>query len=187
MARNYRKERGRETEHLVAAAFAADGWPFAEATGAGSPGRDIKGVIGVAPEVKARREFSPLPALRQAARNAAGDLPVVVMRPDGCGPSTIDDWPAFLTFGDLRRLLRQAGYGNPLPAEPAPATVPPFRDERLPRDASVVTVAAVDGIDAGPPETGPASTRTAEPAPAGGTGTPDGPAPAQRLPVLGGA
>jgi hypothetical protein len=116
MARNYRKERGRETEHLVARAFAADGWPFAEATGAGSPGRDIKGVPGVAVEVKARAKFEPMANLRQAVTNAAGDIPAVVMRPTGGGPSNIDEWPAFVTFGQLRSLLRQAGYGNPLSA-----------------------------------------------------------------------
>jgi hypothetical protein len=125
MARNYRKERGRATEHLVAEAFAADGWPHAEATGAGSPGRDIKGVLGVAVEVKARRAFAPLPALRQVIGYAGGDVPVVVMRPDGCGPATVDDWPAFLPFGVLRQLLRQAGYGEPLSAtvEPSEAEV----------------------------------------------------------------
>lgn len=121
MARNYRKERGRQTEHLIAAAFAADGWVHAEATGAGSPGRDIKGVLGVACEVKARNGFEPLAALRQAVGYAAGDIPVVVMRPNGCGPTTVDDWPAFLPFGVLRSLLRQAGYGEPLsgPLEPS--------------------------------------------------------------------
>lgn len=113
MARNYRKERGRATEHLVAAAFAADGWPDAEATGAGSPGRDIKGVPGVACEVKARNGFEPLAALRQAVGYSAGDLPLVVMRPNGCGPATIDEWPAFLPFGVVRALLRRAGYGDP--------------------------------------------------------------------------
>lgn len=170
MTRNHRKERGRETEHLVARAFAADGWPHAEATGAGSPGRDIKGVFGVAPEVKARTGFEPLAAPRQAVRNAGGDVPVVIMRPNGSGPTTIDDWPAFLPFGVLRQLLRQAGYGNPPPVlhedfldasalygdglETAPeasqgrqngGTVPqgtrgPFLDERLPRDVEVHTL-----------------------------------------------
>lgn len=115
MARNYRKERGRATEHLVAAAYVGDGWPHAEATGAGSPGRDIKGTPGIATEVKARREFAPMAALRQAVANAGGDVPVVVMRPTGGGPSNVDEWPAFTTFGQLRRLLRLAGYGEPLP------------------------------------------------------------------------
>lgn len=127
MPRNYRKERGRTTEHLVAAAFAADGWPHAEATGAGSPGRDIKGVPGVAPEVKARARFEPVASLRQAVTNAGGDVAVVVMRPQGGGPSNIDEWPVFLPFGQLRALLRQAGYGEPLTAP-----VTPQSDEQRP-------------------------------------------------------
>lgn len=136
MTRNYRKERGRQTEHLVARAFAEDGWPYAEATGAGSPGRDIKGVLGVAVEVKARAGFEPMANLRQAVANAGGDIPLVVMRPVGGGPSNIDDWPTFLTFGQARALLRLAGYGEPLSV-------------RVSRDlASPVALEAPDGLDA---------------------------------------
>jgi hypothetical protein len=107
-----RKRRGRITEHLVAAEFARSGWPHAEATGAGSPGRDVKGVLGVAVEVKARRAFDPMAAVRQAIRNAGADVPVVVMRPDGAGPASVATWPAFLPLGHLLALLRQAGYGG---------------------------------------------------------------------------
>lgn len=128
MSRNYRKERGRTTEHLVAQAFAGDGWPHAEATGAGSPGRDIKGVPGVATEVKARREFAPMAALRQAVANSGGDVAVVVMRPTGGGPSNVDEWPAFLTFGQLRLLLRAAGYGEPLTAPASTQSAEPRPD-----------------------------------------------------------
>lgn len=113
--RNYRKERGRETEYLVAASLAADGWPYAEPTGSGTPGCDVKGTPGVAIEVKARRDFYPAAWMRQAKRNAGKDLPIVVMRPDGAGPASIDDWPCFIPFSQLRRLLRQAGYGSPPP------------------------------------------------------------------------
>lgn len=111
-----RKRRGRDTERLVAAAFAADGWPYALPTGAGASGVDITGVPGLAVEVKARTNFEPMAHLRQAVKNAPpGDVPVVVMRPNGSGPATIDEWPAFIPFGVLRRLLRGAGYGDPLP------------------------------------------------------------------------
>ena len=108
---NPRKDRGRATEHLVARSFAADGWPYALPTGAGASGRDITGVPGVAVEVKARTKFEPLAAMRQATANAGQDLPVVVLRCNGAGPTTIDAWPAFTTFGRMRQLLRQAGYG----------------------------------------------------------------------------
>lgn len=114
-----RKRRGRQTEHIVAKRFAEDGWPHALPTGAGAPGRDVTGLPGIACEIKARASFNPMANLRQVRGYAKGDLPIVVMRPNGFGEATIDQWPCFLTFGDLRRLMRQAGYGNP-PPEVAP-------------------------------------------------------------------
>ncbi len=108
-----RKRRGRQTEHMVAKRFAEDGWPYALPTGAGASGRDVTGVPGVAVEVKARSSFSPMANLRQVASYANGDVGVVVMRPNGFGEATIDEWPVFLTFAQFRKLLRQAGYGEP--------------------------------------------------------------------------
>ncbi len=113
-----RKRRGRDTERLVAEAFAADGWPYALPTGAGASGIDITGVPGLAVEVKARSKFEPMANLRQAVKNAPrGALPMVVMRPNGFGEATIDEWPVFVPFAVMRRLLRQAGYGDPLPEQ----------------------------------------------------------------------
>jgi hypothetical protein len=98
---------------MVAAAWRADGWPYAEAVGAGASGADLTGTPGIAVEVKARREFTPLEFMRQAARNATdGQIPVVVLRPIGAGPTTVDDWPAILPHGVLRKLLHAAGYGT---------------------------------------------------------------------------
>lgn len=106
-----RKRRGRETEIMVAAAFSTDGWPYAVAVGAGTPGRDVTGVPGLAVEVKARANFDPMAHLRQANRHAKDDeIPVVVMRPNGYGVTTVDEWPVFLTFDQFRRLLKEAGY-----------------------------------------------------------------------------
>jgi hypothetical protein len=113
-----RKRRGRDTEHMVARAFKTDGWPYAEPTGAGAGGRDITGLPGLACEVKARSGFDPMANLRQARNHAIRDehLPFVVMRPNGYGETTIDQWPVFLDFATFRRLLRQAGFGDPLEA-----------------------------------------------------------------------
>lgn len=112
-----RKRRGRETEIHVATAFRCDGWPYAQAVGAGTPGKDVTGLPGLAVEVKARSAFEPMANLRQARNHAKdGELPLVVMRPNGCGPTTIDEWPVFMTFAQARRLLRLAGYGDPLEA-----------------------------------------------------------------------
>jgi hypothetical protein len=108
-----RKRRGRDTEHMVARHIAARGWPHALATGAGAGGRDITGMPGIAPEIKARTGFEPLANLRQATHNAKGDVPIVILRPNGCGESTIGEWPAFLPLNVLLDLLRAAGYGSP--------------------------------------------------------------------------
>lgn len=106
------KRRGADTQRTVAEAMRGDGWPYAEAVGAGAQGRDITGTPGLAIEVKARTAFEPMAALRQARANAGGDLPIVVIRCNGQGPATVDEWPAFMPFGELRALLRLAGYGN---------------------------------------------------------------------------
>lgn len=105
-----RKQRGYDTERLVAAQWQADGWPHAEVVR--GQGRDLTGTPGVAVEVKARRGFSPLDWMRQAQRNGDGDLPVVILRPDGAGPATVDQWPAIVPHHVLRTLLRLAGYGS---------------------------------------------------------------------------
>lgn len=108
-----RKHRGYATQRLVAEALAADGWPYAESTGAGRQGTDITGTPGIAWEVKARTGFDPLAAMRQArTHTAAGELAVTVLRCNGQGEAVVDDWPTLIPFGVLRRLLRQAGYGS---------------------------------------------------------------------------
>jgi hypothetical protein len=106
-----RKQRGRTTQKLVAAYFAANGWVHAESTGAGRPGVDVTGLPGLACEVKARRGFSPLAWLKQAASYPG--LPFVVSRPDGMGPTTVESWPVTLKLSDFTILLRDAGYGSP--------------------------------------------------------------------------
>lgn len=114
-----RKRRGADTQRVVAAAWRADGWPYAEAVGSGAAGRDLTGTPGVAVEVKARAGFSPLAWLRQATRNAGPDIPAVVLRPDGAGPATVDDWPVIMSHGQFRALLRAAGYPRPYPEQVA--------------------------------------------------------------------
>lgn len=110
---NCRKRRGAATQRIVAEAWRADGWPYAEPVGAGVTGRDITGTPGIALEVKARRDFSPMEWMRQAARNAGEDIGAVVLRPDGAGPTTVDHWPVIISQAAFRKLLRAAGYGNP--------------------------------------------------------------------------
>jgi hypothetical protein len=112
MTSPHRKRRGAETQRFVAAAWRGDGWPYCEDAGAGRNGADLLNTPGLAVEIKARRDFSPLAWMRQAS--GENGLPLVVMRPDNAGPTSVDQWPVILRHADLRRLLRQAGYGDPL-------------------------------------------------------------------------
>lgn len=112
-----RKVRGRQTEHLAARHLAANGWPYALPTGAGASGRDITGTPGLAWEIKARTGFEPMANLRQATGNANGDVPLVLLRPNGVGPAQIGIWPVFTTLDQAIKLLRAAGYGDPLEGE----------------------------------------------------------------------
>lgn len=105
-----RRHRGAQTQAAVALWFRGHGWPYAESTGSGRIGSDITGLPGLACEVKARRDFSPLAWLRQAARGAG--IPFVVHRPDGMGPASIADWPVTLRLEDFTTLLGEAGYGT---------------------------------------------------------------------------
>jgi hypothetical protein len=109
---NSRKQRGSATENLLASYYKSRGWPYAEAVKA--QGRDVTGMPGLAPEVKARRGFDPLAWLRQAASNSDGDLPYVVFRPNGMGEKSIDSWGVVLRNEDFTTLLRAAGYGDPM-------------------------------------------------------------------------
>jgi hypothetical protein len=108
-----RKARGAETQNMIAHWFKGHGWPFAESAGAGRVGRDVLGMPGLAPEVKARADFTPLAWLRQAKAAASTDLPFVVWRPNGMGFASIQNWGVMLTLEDFTALLRDAGYGDP--------------------------------------------------------------------------
>lgn len=113
MTSAHRRQRAWETQRCVALYFSTNGWPYATDAGAGRPGSDILNVPGLCVEVKARRDFSPLAWIKQAAKAGSG-LPLVVHRPDGMGPATIADWPVTLRLVDVVGLLRAAGYGDPV-------------------------------------------------------------------------
>lgn len=113
-----RKRRGAESERVVAAHLASSIWPYAEPAGAGRGGRDITGTPGAQIEIKARRGLNLAADLRQAAGHGE-DLPILIVRLDGQGPVSIAEWPAVLRLGDLIRLLRMAGFGEPIPTPDA--------------------------------------------------------------------
>jgi hypothetical protein len=113
-ATTWRKERGRETERLLAAYWRERGWPYAEPVGAGRPGADITGMPGLAVEAKATTGCHPAVWLRQARAHANGSeaVPFTVWRPDGSGPAHIEQWPVVVDLSTFTRLLRAAGYGD---------------------------------------------------------------------------
>lgn len=112
-----RKRRGRDTELLAARYLAEHGWPYAMPTGAGAAGIDITGTPGIGWEIKARAAFEPMANLRQATRNAGDGVPLVLLRPNGVGPTQIGLWPVFTTLDHMVWLLRSAGFGDPLPGK----------------------------------------------------------------------
>lgn len=114
MASRSRVARGRATNTLAAEYWAANGFPGCASTWGSQPGRDVKFMLGLAPEVKATSDGDILAALRQAEKNSDGDLPFVLWRPDGYGPEKIDQWVMAFRNNVGTRLLRAAGYGTPL-------------------------------------------------------------------------
>lgn len=111
----HRKHRGYATQRLVAEYLAANGWPYAESTGAGRTGTDVTGTPGLDWEVKARRNLNLVALIDQMRERGKPGVPAIaVVRPDGRGPATIDDWPAIVPLSDLVTILRAAGYGDPL-------------------------------------------------------------------------
>jgi hypothetical protein len=120
-----RKQRGHDTQRIVAEYLRGHGFPHAESAGAGRQGSDVTGCLGLDIEVKARRDLNLPGMMRQLAdRTVDGVLGVGVVRGDGQGPATIEDWPVVLRLADAVLLLRAAGYGDPLPQAPPPGVRP---------------------------------------------------------------
>lgn len=108
----HRKHRGYATQRIVADYLRANGWPHARSVGAGESGSDIVEVADIDVEVKARRGFDPLAAMRQQEQRADGRLPFAVLRMDGTGEATIGAWPVVIRLDLFVQLLTDAGYGD---------------------------------------------------------------------------
>jgi hypothetical protein len=112
---NARKVRGMATQAMIAADLREEGiYPFATDAGAGRPGADILNTPGISCEVKARTNFDPVAALRQATKNAAeGETPIVVVRMNGQGEAKINDWVAFMRWEDMKEFIKwKSGVKN---------------------------------------------------------------------------
>lgn len=110
---NSRKHRGYATQRIVADYLKLHGFPYAESTGAGRQGSDITGTPCIDWEVKARTNFDPAGTMKQLRQRAIdGTLPVAVLRLNGQGEKSVEDYCAIIPFSVLVELLRDAGYGN---------------------------------------------------------------------------
>jgi len=107
-----RKARGRETERIVADYLREHGFPYAEPVGAGRTGADITGTPSLAIEIKARRALRLTEWLKQADRDP-GRVPLLIIRGDGQGPSSIGQWAAVMPLDTAVTQLREAGHGDP--------------------------------------------------------------------------
>lgn len=105
-------------------------WPGAESAGAGRPGSDVLGVVGVVFENKTADRFDPLAFVRQAKEHAATPgrwhydgngrshverypdpiIPVVVYWPRGVGEKNAGNTLSIVPTEVMVRLLKEAGY-----------------------------------------------------------------------------
>lgn len=109
----HRKHRGYASQRIVADYLKQHGFPFAESTGAGRQGSDITGTPCIDWEIKARADFNPSAVIKQlSARNQDGTLALGVLRLNGQGESTVEQWVGIIPLGALVQLLNEAGYGN---------------------------------------------------------------------------
>lgn len=107
----HRKHRGYESQKIVADYMKENGFPHALSAGAGRPGSDITGLPkNLDVEVKARRGLVISEVIKQMSDRRGSGLQFAVLRMDGQGPASIQNWPAIITFADLITLLNNAGY-----------------------------------------------------------------------------
>jgi hypothetical protein len=97
---NHRKTRGYRTQKVIAD-YLKQWFPYADTAGAGRQGEDILNVPTISIEVKARSDFQPLAWIKQAQSNAAGKLPMVIMRCNGQG----EDAGQYLAFVKLKDIM----------------------------------------------------------------------------------
>jgi hypothetical protein len=101
-----RRQRGFETEELLAERWQQTLFPNAKANERGRPGLDVRNTGHLLVEVKARGNVSIVAQLKKlrAARGAQFDVPVLVWRHNGQGPASMDEWTVHLFLNDFERL-----------------------------------------------------------------------------------
>jgi hypothetical protein len=106
-----RKHRGYATQRIVADYFKAQGWEHALPVGAGRDGSDVTGIAGLDIEIKARTKLDLAGFMRQLSERRQTDgLGVGVLRLNGQGEKSVEQFVAVLTLADLAYLLKASGY-----------------------------------------------------------------------------
>ena len=106
-----RKHRGYATQRIVAEYLQAQGWKHALPVGAGREGSDVTGIPNVDIEVKARTKLDLSGLMRQLSeRKHTNGLGVGVLRLNGQGEKSVEQFVAVLTLADLAYLLKASGY-----------------------------------------------------------------------------
>ena len=104
-----RKHRGYKTQALVAEYLKVNGWTGAASTGAGRTGSDVINVPFDV-EVKARRGLVISETMKQLKERSKEGLGFGVLRLDGQGEASIDEWVGIIRLADLVYLLKASGY-----------------------------------------------------------------------------
>jgi hypothetical protein len=106
-----RKHRGYATQRIVAEYLQEQGWKHALPVGAGRDGSDITGIDGLDIEIKARTNLDLSGLMRQLYdRKANKGMGVGVLRLNGQGEKSVEQYVAVLTLADLVYLLQASGY-----------------------------------------------------------------------------
>ena len=107
-----RRQRGRDSEKIVADYLVRQGFITAHVTSMAAAGSDVLGIPNLDIEVKARAGLPISETMAQLKRRrSTTGLGVGVLRMNGQGAQSIGDWVAILTFDDLIYLLKASGYG----------------------------------------------------------------------------
>lgn len=111
MSNQSRKHRGYATQRIVAEYLQAQGWQHALPVGAGRDGSDITGITGLDIEIKARTKLDLAGLMRQLSeRKQNTGMGVGVLRLNGQGEKSVEQFVAVLTLADLVYLLKSSGY-----------------------------------------------------------------------------
>ena len=106
-----RKHRGYATQRIVAEYLQANGWEHDLPVGAGRDGSYITGIKGLDIEIKSRTRLDLSGTMRQMKeRTDNGEIGVGVLRLNGQGEKSVDDFVCLLTLKDLVYLLKASGY-----------------------------------------------------------------------------